>query len=298
MRVLGSAGRSSRLAICGVHHTLNKEDIVARFPESEPEIAVLAALVVEGLELAVEDFPAPPVPATELKAKLDRYTEARAATVAAETETREQHAIKDEALDDLVDGMKADLKYAEIAVRDRPEKLSKLGWAGPRSSSRLGAPGEVRNIGIVAEGDTWAILRWKPPVEGGRAGFYKIQRQSEDAVRSWFRSTPDLPDLEPEPTPPAMIVFRCGGPGNHIGPCFQILRHRNHHLSRVVRCLRIAEFHRRSLRTPHRRGTPSEVQVRVECQHQLRRRLGQNRVGRRKATDQLDVFWRERGERQ
>jgi len=123
-----------------------------------------------------------PVPATELKAKLDKYTEARAATVAAETETREQHAIKDEALDDLVDGMKADLKYAEIAVRDRPEKLSKLGWAGPRSSSRLEAPGEVRNIGIVAEGDTWAILRWKPPVEGVRAGFYKIQRQSEDSA--------------------------------------------------------------------------------------------------------------------
>ncbi len=44
---------------------------MARFPDTEPEIAALAALVVEGLEQAVEDFPTPPVPATELRAQLD-----------------------------------------------------------------------------------------------------------------------------------------------------------------------------------------------------------------------------------
>ena len=42
-----------------------------RFPETEPEIAALAALAVEGLEQAVEDFPNPPVPTTELRAKMD-----------------------------------------------------------------------------------------------------------------------------------------------------------------------------------------------------------------------------------
>jgi hypothetical protein len=52
-----------------------------RFPIAEPEIAPLAALVVEGLEQAVEDFPTPPVPATELRAQLDTYAQTRAATV-------------------------------------------------------------------------------------------------------------------------------------------------------------------------------------------------------------------------
>jgi hypothetical protein len=37
---------------------------MARFPDTEPEIAALAALVVEGLERGAEDFPTPPVPAT------------------------------------------------------------------------------------------------------------------------------------------------------------------------------------------------------------------------------------------
>ena len=156
---------------------------MARFPIAEPEVAALAALLADGLANAPDDFPAPPIPATELQAKLDAYTAVRTATVAAETAAHEQHAIKDEVLDDLIDAMKANLKYAEIAVRDRPEKLNKLGWGPPRSASKLDDPGEVRNITIAAERDTWTVLRWKAPVEGGAAGFYKIQRKSEGG--SW-----------------------------------------------------------------------------------------------------------------
>jgi hypothetical protein len=132
-----------------------------RFPIAEPEIAALAALVVEGLEHATEDFPTPPVPATELRAQLDAYAQTRAATVVAETAFREQHAEKDEALEDLVDSTKANLKYAEFAVKDRPGKLSQLGWAPRRSGTPLEEPGEVRNIKLVGEGDSWVVLRWE-----------------------------------------------------------------------------------------------------------------------------------------
>jgi len=51
---------------------------MARFPIAEPEVAALAALVVEGLERAAEDFPTPPVPSTELRTKLDTYEQTRA----------------------------------------------------------------------------------------------------------------------------------------------------------------------------------------------------------------------------
>ena len=154
-----------------------------RFPQTEPEIAALAVVVAQGLSEAVDDFPAPPVSADELQARLDRFNAVLAATVAAENVAREGHAEKDEVLEDLVDGLKADLKYAEVAVRDRPEKLSRLGWGPRRSSAALQAPGEVRDITIVAEGDTWAILGWKPPVNGGTPAFYRIQRRQEGA--SW-----------------------------------------------------------------------------------------------------------------
>jgi len=56
---------------------LNKECTMPRFPIAEPDVAALAALVADGLEQAAEDFPTPPVPATELRAKLDTYTRTR-----------------------------------------------------------------------------------------------------------------------------------------------------------------------------------------------------------------------------
>lgn len=150
-----------------------------RFPDAEPEIAALAQLLVQGLAQATEDFPAPPVPVEELRARLDTFHATAAATVVAETAVREQHAAKDGALEDLVDDMKADLKYAEVAVRDQPEKLSQLGWGPRRSPVSLKEPGEVRDIRIVSEGDSWVILSWNPPVDGGQVGAYKIQRKRQ-----------------------------------------------------------------------------------------------------------------------
>lgn len=153
---------------------------MSRFPDTEPQIAALALLVTQGLQQAAEDLPAPPVPADELQARLDAYNAAKAAAVVADTALREQHAVKDEALEDLVDGTKADLRYAEVVFRGQPEKLSQLGWGPRRNGSTLDVPGEVRDIGIVAEGDTWVILDWKPPVDGGPVGAYKIQRRKRD----------------------------------------------------------------------------------------------------------------------
>jgi hypothetical protein len=152
-----------------------------RFPRTEAEVAALAVVVTQGLREGADDFPAPPVPADELQARLDRFNTALAASVAAENGFREQHAEKDEALEDMADGLKANLRYAELTVRDKPEKLSRLGWGPRRSGSALQAPGEVRDITIVSEGDTWAIVRWKSPMDGGSPAFYRIQRKQEGA---------------------------------------------------------------------------------------------------------------------
>ncbi|NIM50389.1 MAG: hypothetical protein GTO22_14255 [Gemmatimonadales bacterium] len=139
---------------------------------------------MQGLGQAGEDFPTPPVPPDELQAKLDAYNAARAATVVAQTAFREQHAVKDEALEELVDATKANLRYAEVAVRDQPEKLSQLGWGARRTGSTLEPPGEVRDIAIKAEGDTWVVLDWKPPVDGGALAACRIQRRKRDGG-SW-----------------------------------------------------------------------------------------------------------------
>jgi hypothetical protein len=48
-----------------------------------------------------------------------------------------------------------------------------------REGIPLQPPGEVRDITVGAEGDTWLILRWKQPVDGGAPGVYRIQRRQE-----------------------------------------------------------------------------------------------------------------------
>ena len=62
-----------------------------------------------------------------MQKKLDAYNTALKAAVTAQSAAREHYAVKDDALEELTDGMKANLRYAEIAVRDEPEKLRRVG---------------------------------------------------------------------------------------------------------------------------------------------------------------------------
>ena len=152
---------------------------MSQFPRTEAEIAALELVVIEGLEQAADAFPNPPVPAAELRAKLEAFNTANTGAIAADTAAEGQHAVKDDALADLAHSLRVDLKYGEFAARDEPEKLKRLGWSPRREGTPLQPPGEVRDIGIGGEGDTWVILRWKPPVDGGVPGVYKIQRKQE-----------------------------------------------------------------------------------------------------------------------
>lgn len=151
-----------------------------RFPEAEPEITSLALRVIEGLRELGADLPSAPIPADELQDRLDRFNASKTRVVNATTTLREEHAVNDQDLEHLVDGTKANLKYAEVVFRDQPGKLSQLGWGPRRNGSTLEAPGEVRDIRILAEGDTWITLRWNPPVNGGAVGAYRIQRKRQD----------------------------------------------------------------------------------------------------------------------
>ena len=112
-------------------------EVIMQFPRSEAEIAKLTVAVAQGLEDAAQDFPAPPVPPAELRAKLDAVNAASTAAIAAESAFREHHALKDDVLEDLADSLKANLKYAEYAVRDEPTKLGRLGWGTRRDGTPL-----------------------------------------------------------------------------------------------------------------------------------------------------------------
>ena len=148
-----------------------------RFPKTEPKIAHLAQQIADGLAHAAGQFPSPPVPPAVLKAQLDDYKEKNAALARARAEAKIRRVDKNNALKTLKDSMRADLHYAEVIARRHPEQLAQLGWAARRPRTSLKPPGEVRNIAIRTEGDTWLLLTWEAPDDGGEIAVYRIQRR-------------------------------------------------------------------------------------------------------------------------
>jgi len=153
---------------------------MATFPESEPDIAAFAMVLIDGLRQAAAEFPAPPVPPDTLEQSLEQYNEARTAAVAAESAARDQVAAKNRALEQLVDNMRLDLKYAEMSAKDAPDQLAKLGWGPRRDPRSLEVPGVVRDLSVKSRGEGWLVLDWKPPAGGGAPAVYHIERRRRD----------------------------------------------------------------------------------------------------------------------
>ncbi|MCP4200749.1 MAG: fibronectin type III domain-containing protein, partial [bacterium] len=148
-----------------------------RFPKAEAKIAHLAQQIADGLDHAAEEFPSPTVPPAVLRAQLEDYREKSAALARSRAEAKIRRVDKNNALKTLKDSMRADLRYAEVTARRHPERLTQLGWGPRRPRTPLEPPGEVRNMKIRDEGDTWVFLAWDAPDEGGEVAVYQIQRK-------------------------------------------------------------------------------------------------------------------------
>ena len=89
-------------------------------------------------------YPSPPVAPAELTAPISAYTTARNAAIAAQAAAEEATTAKDEALEDLADAMKSDIRYAENTVDFDDDKLKLIGWAGHKERTLLAPPGQAR----------------------------------------------------------------------------------------------------------------------------------------------------------
>ena len=81
-----------------------------RFPSRENDIAVLAEDLIAGLSEHSEFSPSPPVATEVLQGSYQAYREARDAAVRAEGTSRDAFDVKDDALDELTEHMKANLR--------------------------------------------------------------------------------------------------------------------------------------------------------------------------------------------
>ena len=153
---------------------------MARFPDSEAEITRLAQDLISGLTSYADEYPNPPVPVAELGEALTAYVKAREAAVVGAAAAAQGTAAKDEALQTLVDLMKANIRYAENRTKFDDGKLRLLGWGGRSARTSLEAPGQVRSLEVVREGEGWIVLDWKAPTDGGKVSAYRIQSRLRD----------------------------------------------------------------------------------------------------------------------
>lgn len=154
---------------------------MARFPSREAEIKALAQNIATGLTANAATFPAPPVTAVALQAKLTSFITLGDEAVAAQAAAAQVTATKNAGLVELSDAMKAVLRYAEDATGYDNAKLNLLGWSGKSAGNALEVPGQPRTLEAPRQGEGWIFLDWKEPSDGGAVASYKIERRERPA---------------------------------------------------------------------------------------------------------------------
>ena len=81
------------------------------------------------------------------------------------------------ALEDMVEAMKSDIRYAENTVNYDDDKLKLIGWAGRKAATPLAVPSQTRLLEAPKQGAGWLFLDWKKPSDGGAVSAYKVMRR-------------------------------------------------------------------------------------------------------------------------
>ena len=105
------------------------------------------------------------------------YKNCRDGFLAKKAETEAATTAKNEALEDLIEAMKADIFYAENTVNFDNDKLKLIGWAGKRAKTPLAPPGQVRLLEASNKVRAGFIWTGRRPSMVARPKAYKIQRR-------------------------------------------------------------------------------------------------------------------------
>ena len=155
-----------------------------RFPKNQADIAALAGLLWRGLLGNNAVFPAPPVLWYIIMTKRNQFVTARDSALSARAAAEAAFTAKDVALEELIEAMKADIRYAENTVDFADDKLKLIGWAGRKAPTALPPPGQSRLLEAPKQGSGWVYLDWKQPADGGKPAAYKVQRRVGGVVGS------------------------------------------------------------------------------------------------------------------
>jgi hypothetical protein len=147
---------------------------VPGFPEKEADIAALAEQLWRGLWSNRSICPNPPVHPILLRFKTIIYRHRRENLITKQAATEAATTTKDEILEDLVEAMKADIRYAENIVDFDDDKLKLISWAGRKERTQLAPPGQARLLEAPKQGEGWVFL---DSSDGGAPAAYKVMRR-------------------------------------------------------------------------------------------------------------------------
>ena len=158
-----------------------------RFPKKEAQIAALAERLSRGLLDNDAIFSQPPVHPILIRLGKINYQSRHGNYLAAVAAAKQATTDKDQALENLTEAMKSDIRYAENTVNFDDDKLKLIGWAGKKPKTTLAPPGQTRLAEAPKQGAGWVYLDWKAPAEGGKPSAYKIQRRNR-AEDNWINA--------------------------------------------------------------------------------------------------------------
>jgi len=141
-----------------------------RFPKKEAEVQPLAMSIVLGLWNNQPVYPNPPVDVFTLAGKMNLYINAKNSTIAAKAAAEQAITSKDAALEELIEALKDDIRYAENTVNYDDDKLKLIGWSGKKAKTPLAPPGQTRLLEAPKQGADWLFLDWKAHLSGETSG--------------------------------------------------------------------------------------------------------------------------------
>lgn len=146
-----------------------------RFPEKEAKIVALADRMADGLLRNRSIYPYPPIHPLDLHIMRRAYLNRRDDLIAKQAAAEQATVTQNEVLEELIEAVKANIRYAENTVNYDDDKLKLIGWAGAKTITTLQPLGQPRSLEASKQGVGWVFLVWKAPAEGGEPKAYKVQ---------------------------------------------------------------------------------------------------------------------------
>jgi hypothetical protein len=151
------------------------------FPKDESGIFDLGSRLFDGIYKYTSVFPNPPVGTFCLMMNLTNFDVCRQKVLTARSLAETARLAKDRALANLVEALKANLRYAENITNGEDAKLKLLGWSGRGTAKSLPAPGQPGLLRIAKQGLGWITLIWESSRSGGKTKAYTIHRRQGES---------------------------------------------------------------------------------------------------------------------